>query len=76
MNLETLILIAIWLFGAYKAWSSVSGFGWEWINRKDPLNYAVKGAFCLAAGFIFFLIQMAKMAWKLLMLLFKWFPSI
>lgn len=39
--------IGIWIWGAYKGWGTVSSWKWEWINRPEPLNYVVKGAFIL-----------------------------
>lgn len=43
MDFITIIGIVLWLWGAYKGWGTVSGWNWEWINRKEPVNYVVKG---------------------------------
>ena len=42
MDFVTVICILLWLWGAYKGWGIVSGWEWEWINRKEPLNYVAK----------------------------------
>lgn len=65
MDFVTIICIVLWLWGAYKGWGIVSGWNWEWINKKEPVSYVVKGAFCILLGFIFVLYQLWKLAWKL-----------
>ena len=70
MDVVTIICILIWLWGAYKGWGIVSGWEWEWINRKEPLNYVVKGAFCILLGFVFVVIQLFKFAMKLISFMF------
>ncbi len=70
MDFVTIICILIWLWGAYKGWGIVSGWKWEWLNRKEPLNYVVKGAFCILLGFAFVVIQLFKFAMKLISIMF------
>ena len=70
MDFVTISCILIWLWGAYKGWGIVSGWEWEWINRKEPLNYVVKGAFCILLGFVFVVIQLFKFAMKLISFMF------
>lgn len=70
MDFLTIICILIWLWGGYKGWGIVSGWEWEWINRKEPLNYVVKGAFCILLGFVFVVIQLFKFAMKLISIMF------
>jgi len=70
MDFVTIIGIVLWLWGAYKGWGTVSGWNWEWINRKEPVSYVVKGAFCILLGFVFVLIQLWKFAMKLMSLIF------
>lgn len=70
MDFVTIICMLIWLWGAYKGWGIVSGWEWEWINRKEPLNYVVKGAFCILLGFVFVVIQLFKFAMKLISIMF------
>lgn len=70
MDFVRIIGIVLWLWGSYKGWGTVSGWNWEWINRKEPLNYVVKGAFCILLGFIFLLIQLWKVAMKLVDIMF------
>ena len=66
----TIIGIVIWLWGAYKGWGIISSKNYEWINRKEPLNYVVKGAICILLGFVFVLIQLWKIAMKLISIMF------
>ncbi len=66
MDFVTIIGIVLWIWGAYKGWGIVSSWNWEWINRKEPLNYVVKGAFCILFGFIFVVYQLGKFAMKLI----------
>lgn len=70
MDFLTIICIVLWLWGAYKGWGIVGGWNWEWINRKEPLNYIVKGAFCILLGFWFVVIQLIKFAMKLISFMF------
>lgn len=70
MDFVWIIGIVLWLWGSYKGWGTVSGWSWEWINRKEPLNYVAKGAFCILLGFIFLLRQLWKFAMKLIDIMF------
>lgn len=70
MDFVTIICILIWLWGSYKGWGMISNKDWEWLNRKEPLNYVVKGAFCILLGFIFVVIQLGKFAMKLISFMF------
>lgn len=70
MDVFTIIGIAVWLWGAYKGWGMISAKDWKWINEKEPLNYAVKGAACILAGAVFVVIQCAKIAGKLISIMF------
>ena len=65
MDFGTVIGIALWIWGAFRGWKIVSGWSWEWINKKEPLNYVVKGAFCVAFGFLFVVIQIVKFVMKM-----------
>ena len=65
-----IIGIVIWLWGAYKGWGIVSGWNWEWINRKEPLSYVAKGAFCILLGLGFVVYQLGKFALKLISIMF------
>jgi|GEM_PF-5842804 len=70
MDFVTVICILIWFWGAYKGWGIVSGWEWEWINRKEPLNYVAKGAFCILLGFFFVLKQLWNFVLKLISFMF------
>lgn len=73
MDALNIICIAIWIWGAYKGWGIVSRCTWEcakWINRKEPLNYVVKGAVYILLGFGFVLIQLWKFVMKLMSFIF------
>ncbi|MEZ3469145.1 MAG: hypothetical protein K1W40_12230 [Schaedlerella sp.] len=70
MDFVTIICILLWLWGAYKRWGIVSGWEWEWINRKEPLNYVAKGAFCILLGFVFVLKQLWNFVMKLISFMF------
>lgn len=70
MDFVTVICMLLWLWGAYKGWGIVSGWNWEWINRKEPLNYVAKGAFCILLGFFFVLKQLWNFVLKLIGFMF------
>lgn len=70
MDFMTIIGIVIWLWGSYKGWGVISNKDWEWINRKEPLNYVVKGAICILFGFLFVVYQLGKFAMKLINIMF------
>lgn len=70
MDFVTIICILIWLWGSYKGWGMISNKDWEWLNRKEPLNYVVKGAACILLGFWFVVIQLIKFAMKLISFMF------
>lgn len=70
MDFVTIICILIWLWGSYKGWGMISNKDWEWLNRKEPLNYVAKGAFCILLGFFFVVIQLGKFVMKLISIMF------
>lgn len=70
MDFVTIIGIVLWLWGSYKGWGMISNKDWEWLNRKEPLNYVVKGAVCILLGFVFVVIQLCKIAMKLISIMF------
>ncbi len=50
--MDTLIIIVVWIWGAYKGWNIITGKN-EWLDRKELVNYIVKGAVCVVFGAIF-----------------------
>lgn len=64
MDLFTVIGIVLWIWGAYKAWGTVSARNWEWVNRQEPVSYVVKVAFCILIGFGVAAFQLAKAGLK------------
>ena len=70
MNGFTIICIVIWIVGAYRYWGAVGKKDWEWINRKEPLNYVAKGALCILVGFFYVVYLLFKLAMKLISLMF------
>lgn len=62
--MDTLIIVALWIWGAYKGWGIVADWG-EWLNRKEPASYIVKGAICVVLGAIFGLWALVKICWKI-----------
>lgn len=70
MDFVTIIGIVLWAWGSYKGWDMISNKDWEWLNRKEPLNYVVKGAVCILLGFVFVVIQLGKFAMKLISIMF------
>ena len=70
MDFVTISCILLWLWGSYKGWGIVSSWEWEWINRKEPLNYVAKGAFCIMLGFFFVLKQLWNFVLKLISIMF------
>lgn len=70
MDFVTIIGIVLWLWGSYKGWGMISEKDMEWLNKKEPLNYVVKGAVCILLGFVFVVIQLCKIAMKLISIMF------
>ncbi len=70
MDFVTIICILLWLWGSYKGWGIVSSWEWEWINRKESINYVAKGAFCILLGFFFVLKQLWNFVLKLISFMF------
>lgn len=70
MDFVTIICILIWLWGSYKGWGMISNKDWEWLNRKEPLNYVGKGAVCILLGLIFVLKQLWNFVLKLISFMF------
>ena len=62
--METLIIVAIWLWGAYKGWGILTG-KMEWLDKKEPVNLIVKGSICIVLGAIFGFCAIFKFCWKL-----------
>lgn len=73
MDFFTVICIILWLWGAYKGWGIISETTWEWlqwINKKELLYYVIKGAACIVLGFVFVVIQICKLAMRIVRLMF------
>lgn len=70
MDFVTIIGIVLWLWGSYKGWGMISNKNWEWLNKKEPLNYVVKGAVCILLGAFFVVVQLCKIAMKLISIMF------
>ena len=66
--MDTLIIVALWIWGAYKGWGILSGRN-EWLDGKEPVNYIVKGAICIVLGAIFGLWALVKICWKIVRIL-------
>ncbi len=62
--METLIIVAIWIWGAYKGWGFLAGKV-EWLDRKEPVNLIVKGSICIVLGALFGLLAIFKFGWQI-----------
>lgn len=60
----TIILVVIWIWGAYKGWNMITGKN-EWLDKKETTSYIVKGAICVVLGAVFGLCAIGKFAFKL-----------
>lgn len=71
MDFIEVIGVVMWIWGAYKAWGTVSAWNWEWVNRPEPLSYVVKAAICILIGFFVLLIKLARAGLALASALFR-----
>ena len=67
--METIILIAIWGWGAFKGWNIITGKS-EWLDRKETVSYIVKGAICIFLGALFGLWALFKFSWNIIKTVF------
>lgn len=73
MDFLTVICIILWIWGAYKGWGMISetkGEWLQWINKKEPLYYVIKGAACILFGFAFVIAQLWKFTMKIMRIVF------
>lgn len=57
MDIISLIELALWAWGAYEGWKTLTAKNNEWLNRKAPLNIIVKLALCVILGFVFLCVK-------------------
>ena len=60
-----IVLLALWGWGAYKGWSTLTGKN-EWLDRKEPVSYIVKGVVCVVLGIFFAIWKLLNLAMKLM----------
>lgn len=64
MDAGSVIILVLWAWGAYKGWNTLTG-KIEWLDRKQPVSYIVKGAVCVLLGIVFAIWQIARFAFRL-----------
>lgn len=66
MFIENIIWLALWAWGAYEGWKTLTAKNNEWLNTKEPLNIVVKVALCVVLGIVFVIVKLFKFSLKIL----------